>query len=145
MKVTASPGLTTAISAQKVTPGAQIHDNVTLSGLGGLDVRVQVELWGPFATREEIDCAGTAYWTGSFVARGDGTYPTAPVRVDRAGYYSYRERIAPGPSNVGVIAVFEALLESGCSLELDSFAWRKDNPTVRGPSELRVRALPRKA
>jgi cytochrome P450 len=42
-------------------------------------------------------------------------------------------------------AVFEALLESGCALELDSFAWRKDNPTVRGPSELRVRALPRKA
>jgi cytochrome P450 len=39
-------------------------------------------------------------------------------------------------------AVFEALLESGCELALDSFAWRKDNPTVRGPSLLRVRALP---
>jgi hypothetical protein len=102
--VTASPGLTTEISAQEVTPGAQIHDNVKLTGLGGLSVRVQVELWGPFDTRDEIACSGTPYWTGSFVAQGDGTYPTAPVRVDRAGYYSFRERIAPGPSNVGLIA-----------------------------------------
>jgi len=36
-------------------------------------------------------------------------------------------------------AVFQSLFESGAELELDSFAWRKDNPTVRGPSELRVR------
>jgi hypothetical protein len=110
--VTASPGLTTEISAQQVAPGTQVHDNVTLTGLGGLDVRVQVELWGPFATRGEIVCSGTPYWTGSFVARGNGTYPTAPVRVDRAGYYSYRERIAPGPSNVGVIAPCAEITET---------------------------------
>jgi cytochrome P450 len=37
-------------------------------------------------------------------------------------------------------AALEALLEPGHELELDSFRWRKDNPTVRGPAELRVRA-----
>jgi hypothetical protein len=103
-RVTASPSLTTEVNAQEVRPGGQIHDRVTLAGLGGLRLPVQVELWGPFETRREIDCSGTPYWTGSFVAEGDGDYPTAPVRVDRAGYYSFRERIAPGPSNVGVIA-----------------------------------------
>jgi cytochrome P450 len=40
-------------------------------------------------------------------------------------------------------AALEALLETECELELDSFSWRKDNPTVRGPAELRVRARPR--
>lgn len=42
-------------------------------------------------------------------------------------------------------AVFEALIEANCELELESFAWRKDNPTVRGLSALRVRAHPRRA
>jgi Sortase domain len=103
-EVTASPRLATVVSAQEVVPGQEIHDRVMLTGLGTLRVRVQVELWGPFATRGEIACTGTPYWTGSFVAEGDGTYPTTPVRVDRAGYYSFRERIAPGASNIGFVA-----------------------------------------
>ncbi len=102
--VTASPRLTTAVDAQEVVPGQSIHDRVTLTGLGALHVRVQVELWGPFTTHAEIACTGTPYWTGSFVAEGDGTYPTTTVRVDRVGYYSFRERIAPGPSNIGLVA-----------------------------------------
>jgi cytochrome P450 len=42
-------------------------------------------------------------------------------------------------------AALDALLATGHELELDSFRWRKDNPTVRGPAELRVRARPRTA
>jgi cytochrome P450 len=41
-------------------------------------------------------------------------------------------------------AALDALLESGHEFELDGFGWRKDNPTVRCPAELRVRARPGK-
>jgi hypothetical protein len=102
--VTASPSLTTAVSAQQVEPGDAIHDRVTLRGLGTRQARVQVELWGPFDTRGEIRCTGAPYWQGSFVAEGDGTYATSPVQVDTAGYYSFRERLAPGPSTIGIVA-----------------------------------------
>jgi cytochrome P450 len=42
-------------------------------------------------------------------------------------------------------AALEALLEPGHELELQSLRWRKDNPTVRGPAELLVRARARNA
>lgn len=69
---------------------------------GRLAATVNVELWGPFPTREAITCTGTPYWTGTFPADGDGTYTTAPVRLDRAGYYTYRESILPSESNDAV-------------------------------------------
>jgi cytochrome P450 len=39
-------------------------------------------------------------------------------------------------------AALDALLGTGRELELETLRWRKDNPTVRGPAELRVRARP---
>ncbi len=39
-------------------------------------------------------CTGKPFWTGSVQATGDGTYVTAPVRLDSPGYYTYRETIA---------------------------------------------------
>jgi cytochrome P450 len=42
-------------------------------------------------------------------------------------------------------AALEALLDATEELELGSYAWRKDNPTVRGPAHLHVRARPRRA
>jgi hypothetical protein len=92
--VHASPQVSTQVSAQTTTPGATISDRVTVSGLGGASVPLPAELWGPFARREEIKCTGTPYWHGSFVAKGDSTTTTQPVRIERAGYYSYRESIA---------------------------------------------------
>ena len=97
--VTAQPALSTQVSAQETRPGARITDKVAVTGLGALSVPVRVELWGPFLTRGAIRCTGTARWTGSFVATGDGTYTTAPVVLDRAGYYTYRESLAAGPAN----------------------------------------------
>ncbi len=88
-----SPQITTLVSALQTTPGAQITDQARVSGLGALAATVNVELWGPFPTREAIACVGTPYWTGTFPANGDGTYTTAPVTLDRAGYYTYRESI----------------------------------------------------
>jgi LPXTG-site transpeptidase (sortase) family protein len=89
-----APVVTTQVSQQETAPGAQITDAVIVSGLGALSATVSVELWGPFPTREAISCVGTPFWTGSFVATGDGTYQTAPVALPSAGYYTYREGIA---------------------------------------------------
>jgi hypothetical protein len=88
-----TPTITTLISAQQTSPGATITDTARVSGLGALAATVNVELWGPFPTREAISCVGTPYWTGTFPANGDGSYTTAPVTLNRAGYYTYRESI----------------------------------------------------
>src|SRR5581483_6593811 len=72
-KVGAAPSVATTVSDQLATVGSQISDNVTVSGLGGSDAQVHVQLWGPFETRGDISCTGVPYWTGSFVAHGDGT------------------------------------------------------------------------
>jgi hypothetical protein len=99
--VGARPNLVTRASAQSAAPGAKVHDNVTITGLGGASAEVHVELWGPFPTRAAIACTGTPYWTGSFTAGGDGTTATTPVPLDRVGYYSFRESIAPSPPSEG--------------------------------------------
>ena len=88
-----APTITTLVSAQQTTPGSTITDQARITGLGALAATVNVELWGPFPTREAITCVGTPYWTGTFPANGDGTYTTAPVTLERAGYYTYRESI----------------------------------------------------
>jgi hypothetical protein len=100
--VTASPRISTQVSAQSTVPGASITDAVVLTGLGGASVPVKVELWGPFASRGEIACTGTPYWQGSFVAHGDGTTTTQPVRLEQAGFYTYRESIVQTAQVVGV-------------------------------------------
>jgi hypothetical protein len=96
--VTAQPKITTQVSSQQAAPGATITDKAVVTGLGGLQAPVTVELWGPFATRASIRCTGTPYWRGTFTAKGDGTYTTAPVKLGQAGYYTYRESIADTPA-----------------------------------------------
>lgn len=72
---------------------------MVVTGLGTLSATVDVELWGPFPTREAIACTSTPAARQSFPADGDGTYTTAPIRLDRAGYYTYRESIAATEAN----------------------------------------------
>ena len=92
--VPGQPAVKTQISAQQTKPGGTITDKVVVTGIGKLALPVQVALYGPFPTRGAIACSGSPYWHGSFVARGDGTYTTAAVRIEKAGYYTYRETIA---------------------------------------------------
>jgi Sortase domain/Bacterial Ig-like domain (group 1) len=96
--VTGSPRITTAVSDQETRPGASITDRVVVTGLGRLTATVQVRLWGPFPTRGAIRCSGTPHSTATFTAEGDGTYTTAPVAIERAGYYTYQESIAETPA-----------------------------------------------
>ena len=53
-----------------------------------------MQLYGPFSTRAAITCSGRPFWSGRVVARGDGVLNSPRVRVPRAGFYTYRERIA---------------------------------------------------
>jgi hypothetical protein len=92
--VRGAPAIVTQISAQETAPGSSVTDSVAVSGLGRLSATVNAELWGPYATREEITCEGTPFWSGTFTATGDGTYTTEPVTLTKAGYYTYRESIA---------------------------------------------------
>lgn len=100
--VVGAPSLTTRVSSQRTRPGATLTDTVVITGLGVLRVTVAAELFGPFSTTAAIRCDGAPFWKGTFVATGNGTYTTAPVRLDRAGYYTYRESIVEGPANAAV-------------------------------------------
>lgn len=90
----ATPKVTTLVSDAVVKPGARIFDRLKVSGLGTTPATVEVELHGPYASREEMDCKGEPYWKGTVDVTGDGEYATAKVEVRRAGFYTYVERIA---------------------------------------------------
>ncbi len=96
--VTGQPKVSTQVSSQQTAPGATITDKVVVTGLGVLEAQVKVELWGPYATRGAINCTGKAYWTGTFTAKGDGTYTTAAVKLKDAGYYTFRESLQDTPA-----------------------------------------------
>jgi hypothetical protein len=100
--VVSTPTLTTRVSTRDTTPGKEIADTVVVKGLGALRVTIAAELFGPFPTRDAIRCDGTPVWKGTLEANGDGTYETAPFRVERVGYYTYRESIVAGPANVAI-------------------------------------------
>ena len=95
--VSAAPQVVTQVSDTKVRPGAQLTDKLTVTGAGPLTLIVDVELFGPFATKGGISCSGAPFWKGTVPATGDGTYTTEPATVDKVGYYTYRESIAAAP------------------------------------------------
>jgi hypothetical protein len=97
--ITGAPQLATQISEQDTAPGDSITDSVDVTGLGALELPVQAQLFGPFPSIAAITCTGTPVWSGTFTAKGDGTYKTAPVKLTEAGYYTYHESIAAGPAS----------------------------------------------
>ncbi len=99
--VQATPKVITHVSAAVTKPGSQISDQVVVTGAGALTLTVQLELFGPFATTGAIGCAGTPLWSGTLTAKGDGTYESTPVTLERAGYYTYRETIPDTPESPG--------------------------------------------
>jgi len=91
--VRARPEVTTVASAEVVVPGASLHDRVRVQGLGDSSAAVELELFGPFASRDAVRCSGSPAWKGRFTVRGDGIHDSPSVRLERAGFYAYRERI----------------------------------------------------
>lgn len=90
-----APAVTTLASDEVVKPGAAIFDRVSVTGLGKTPAMVEVDLFGPFATRAAIRCNGTPVATLKVPVDGDGTYASPKVRVPKAGLYAFRERLLP--------------------------------------------------
>lgn len=97
--VVGSPKVVTQVSAQETTPGGTIHDTLVVTGLGSLTATVNVELYGPYESTDQMVCSGPPAWSGTVEAKGDGTYTTPEVRLTKVGYYTYRERISEMPQN----------------------------------------------
>ncbi len=107
-----TPQVKTQISKQQIRPGAALSDKVIVSGIGGLAVTVKVALYGPFQTHGGISCSGTPLWTGTLVAKGNGTYTTAATTIEKVGYYTYRESIAAAPQNAAFTGTCAAEAET---------------------------------
>ena len=90
----AKPAVVTTVSDSVVQPGSSIFDTIKVTGLGQTAATIQVELHGPFASRDALRCSGTPFWKGSVKADGDGTVRSPAVKLNRAGFYTYVERIA---------------------------------------------------
>jgi hypothetical protein len=96
------PAIETKVSATAIRPGDELSDTAVVTGLGELDAPVKVELWGPYDSRDDIDCEGAPFATQEFTATGDGEYVTEPVEIARAGFYTYREAIVATDAYDGV-------------------------------------------
>ena len=110
--VRAKPAVTTVVSNAVVRPGSSISDRIKVTGLGQTPATVEVRLFGPFASRAAMDCSGTPLWKGTVAVAGDGEVDSAKVKVSRAGFYTYRERI------VGTASV--APVETVCGEEVET-------------------------
>lgn len=125
--VRAAPRVLTKVSSRVVRPGSQIFDRLTVSGLGATAAKVEVELHGPFRTRAAITCSGTPFWKGAVAVEGNGSYVTPKVRVDKSGFYTYRERIANSAVNAGT--------ETACAEEAETSLVQPLIPTGGEPRQ----------
>jgi hypothetical protein len=91
--VRATPSVAMASSTQVARGGTRIFDRIHVTGLGTTAATVEVDLFGPFATRAAIRCAGRPYWTGSVIAHGDGAIRSPAPRLARPGFYTHRVRV----------------------------------------------------
>jgi hypothetical protein len=90
-----APVVTTLASDEVVKPGDAIFDRVSVTGLGKTPATVEVDVFGPFATRAAVRCTGTPVTTLTVPVTGDGTFPSPKVRTGKAGLYVFRERLLP--------------------------------------------------
>ena len=92
----ASPSLTTQVTDEVAKPGASITDKVKVQGLGTTAAKIEVTLYGPFATRAAIGCKGLAGHT-SFTAKGDGTVTSPGIKISKTGFYVFQEHLVGSP------------------------------------------------
>jgi hypothetical protein len=90
----ATPAISTVVTSEVARPGAGITDKVTVKGLGKTQAKIEVTLYGPFATRAAIGCSSAPTGKTSFTAtKGDGVYTSPPILVKKAGFYIFREHL----------------------------------------------------
>jgi hypothetical protein len=90
---TARPAITSRASAEVLRSGDEVFDSLRVGGVGKTPVTLQMELFGPFATRAAMRCTGRPAWRGSVQAAGDGVVRTPATRLDEVGFYTYRATI----------------------------------------------------
>jgi Sortase domain len=140
----AAPALGTVVSHEVVRPGSMLYDRILIRGVRG---PVQVELFGPFATREAIDCSGRPVWTARITVARDGVVLSPRVRLARAGLYGFRER-AIGPGGSPLVTPCAVQVETALAAPL-IITGRGDKPRyvpVAGvgaltPTRVRLRSL----
>jgi hypothetical protein len=86
----ARPLMVATASSEIVRPGSPIFDRIRVEGLSGATGRVEVELFGPSASRQTISCTRRPYWRGRLTVAGDTEVRSPPVEVTQAGFYAYR-------------------------------------------------------
>lgn len=102
-----TPRLTTRVNRQRALVGDTLEDAVTVSGTGGAPVRGEWLLLGPVAPDRRQQCGGLRWSAaavagrGSFAVTGDGTVRVGRTRLQRAGCYTYRERLLPSSRTSG--------------------------------------------
>ncbi|MEV5002305.1 class F sortase [Nocardioides sp. LML1-1-1.1] len=102
-----TPRLTTRVNRQRALVGDTLEDAVTVSGTGGTPLRGEWLLLGPVTPDRRQQC-GALRWSGAAVAGrgtfgvvGDGTVRVGRTRLERAGCYTYRERLLPSARTSG--------------------------------------------
>jgi hypothetical protein len=90
----ATPTLSTVVTNEVARPDTGITDEVTVKGLGKTQAKIEVTLYGPFATRAAIGCSSAPAGMTSFTAtKGDGVYTSPPILVKKSGFYIFREHL----------------------------------------------------
>jgi len=99
--VSAKPTVVTEVSSDVVKPGSTVSDRIVVSGLGQTEAAVQIQLFGPFATKAAINCSGKPYWQGRVTAQGDGELRSPAVRITSAGFYTFHETLVERDNVLG--------------------------------------------
>jgi hypothetical protein len=108
----AAPVVTTAVSSPVVRPGTTLFDKVRVGGAGQTPLSIEVDLYGPFPSRAAMRCTGTPLSRTTLQVAGDGLFQSKPVKVAKAGFYTFRERIKGTPLITAA--------ETECGLEVET-------------------------
>ena len=136
-----APAVTTAVSRAVVGPGEEVYDQLQVRAAGLL----RLDLYGPFATRASIDCAGTPYRSATLRVT-PGAHRSPDFKLPEAGYYNFRARLKGATSACGIdeeTVLAAPAIVTGRSTQK---AYRPA-PGIGGntPSELRIDSLRIKA
>jgi len=102
-----------------------------VTGLGKTAAAIDVQLFGPFATRAAVRCSGKPAWSGRVYAQGDGEVRSPAVRLQKVGFYTFRETLAATPLVGGVT--------TPCPLAVETSIVRPEIITGRGDITRTVR------
>lgn len=155
-----TPRVSTTASAQIAAIGAELTDKILVTGMNGQRATMIATLFGPLpgdphsgcrqysdaAWQSAIAHSGTALTAGTATidVTGDGTYVSAPVRLTRAGCYTYRESLTPvsmpgspvltplGTDSESTVVLTPDLQTQAASNEATAGAAIRDRVTVTG-------------